>query len=125
MNIGEPLPPDSGRVRIQMAARQAVVRSRAAVAARFHDGMGPVTWLFVIVVVLVLGAGFAAALGLLGGLPENEQDLRPDTRDGEPAFDVVVRGYRMDEVDAQLESMRTELDELHQELERTRGDDST
>lgn len=82
------------------------------------------TWLFVIVVILVLGAGFAAALGLLGDLPESEQDLRPDTLDGEPAFDVVVRGYRMDEVDAQLESMRDEIDELQQELQRAKGDDS-
>jgi TolA-binding protein len=71
-----------------------------------------VTWLFVIVVILVLGAGFAAALGLLGGLPDSEQDLRPDTRDGEPSFDVVVRGYRMDEVDAQLQAMQGEIDAL-------------
>jgi len=71
-----------------------------------------VTWLFVIVVILVLGAGFAAVLGLLGDLPPSEQDLRPDTRDGEPSFDVVVRGYRMDEVDAQLASMQDEIDAL-------------
>jgi hypothetical protein len=71
-----------------------------------------VTWLFVIVVILVLGAGFVAILGLLGDLPPSEQDLRPDTRDGEPSFDVVVRGYRMDEVDAQLASLQGEIDEL-------------
>ena len=70
------------------------------------------TWLFVIVVILVLGAGFVAILGLLGDLPPSEQDLRPDTRDGEPSFDVVVRGYRMDEVDAQLASLQDEIDEL-------------
>jgi hypothetical protein len=71
-----------------------------------------VTWLFVIVVLLVLGAGFVAVLGLLGDLPPSEQDLRPDTRDGEPSFDVVVRGYRMDEVDAQLASLQEEIAEL-------------
>jgi hypothetical protein len=71
-----------------------------------------VTWLFVIVVILVLGAGFVAILGLLGGLPPSEQDLRPDTRDGEPSFDVVVRGYRMDEVDAQLATLQEEIDRL-------------
>jgi hypothetical protein len=71
-----------------------------------------VTWLFVIVVILVLGAGFVAILGLLGGLPPSEQDLRPDTRDGEPSFDVVVRGYRMDEVDAQLAVLQEEIDRL-------------
>lgn len=70
------------------------------------------TWLFVIVVILVLGAGFVAVLGLLGDLPPGEQDLRPDTRNGEPSFDVVVRGYRMDEVDAQLASMQEEIDAL-------------
>lgn len=72
----------------------------------------PVTWLFVIVVILVLGAGFVAILGLLGDLPPSEQDLRPDTRDGEPSFDVVVRGYRMDEVDAQLAALQEEIDRL-------------
>lgn len=70
------------------------------------------TWLFVIVVILVLGAGLAAVLGLLGDLPPSEQDLRPDTRDGEPSFDVVVRGYRMDEVDAQLASLQEEITAL-------------
>ncbi len=70
------------------------------------------TWLFVIVVILVLGAGFVAILGLLGDLPPSEQDLRPDTRDGEPSFDVVVRGYRMDEVDAQLATLQDEIAEL-------------
>ncbi len=70
------------------------------------------TWLFVIVVILVLGAGFVAILGLLGDLPPSEQDLRPDTLDGEPSFDVVVRGYRMDEVDAQLASLQDEIDAL-------------
>jgi hypothetical protein len=81
-----------------------------------------VTWLFVIVVILVLGAGFAAALGLLGGLPDSEQDLRPDVIDGEPSFDVVVRGYRMDEVDARLQEMQGELDVLRGEVEQTGRD---
>jgi hypothetical protein len=71
-----------------------------------------VTWLFVIVVILVLGAGFVAILGRRGDLPPSEQDLRPDTRDGEPSFDVVVRGYRMDEVDAQLATLQDEIAEL-------------
>ena len=72
------------------------------------------TWLFAIVVILVLGVGFLAVLGLLGDLPLAEPDLRPDTRDGEPSFDVVVRGYRMDEVDAQLAAMQGRIDELQQ-----------
>jgi hypothetical protein len=79
-----------------------------------------VTWLLVIVVILVLGAGFLALVGLLGELPPNEPDVRPAVIDGEPAFDVVVRGYRMDEVDAQLATMQAEMDVLHQEIDRLR-----
>jgi TolA-binding protein len=71
-----------------------------------------VSWLFVIVAVLVVGAAVLAASGRLSELPEAEPDLRPDTRDGEPVFDVVARGYRMDEVDAQLASMQDEIDRL-------------
>ena len=72
------------------------------------------TWLFVIVAILVVGAGFLLVLGLLGDLPEAEPDLRPDTRDGEPSFDVVVRGYRMDEVDAQLADLQAQIDRLRE-----------
>jgi len=71
-----------------------------------------VTWLFVIVAILVIAGGALAATGRLGQLPEAEPDLRPDEQDGEPAFDVVVRGYRMDEVDARLSSMQDEIDRL-------------
>ena len=70
------------------------------------------TLLFALIVILVLGAAAFVAVGRLGELPEAEQDLRPDTKDGEPSFDVVLRGYRMDEVDAQIASMQHEIDEL-------------
>lgn len=70
------------------------------------------TWLFVIVAILVIAGGALAATGRLGQLPDVEPDLRPDERDGEPAFDVVVRGYRMDEVDARLSAMQEEIDRL-------------
>ena len=75
------------------------------------------TWLFVIVVIVLLGVGFVLVLGLLGDLPEAEPDLRPDTLDGAPAFDVVVRGYRMDEVDAQLDAMQDRIDTLQAQVE--------
>lgn len=70
------------------------------------------SWLFAVVVILVIGAGFLAALGLLGELPAAEPDLRPDVLDGRPAFDVVARGYRMDEVDDQLAQLQAEVDRL-------------
>jgi hypothetical protein len=82
------------------------------------------TWLFVIVAILVLGAGFLALLGLLGELPPSEPDLKPDTLDGEPAFDVVARGYRMDEVDAQLATMQDAIDTMSAELDERRRDDA-
>jgi hypothetical protein len=83
-----------------------------------------VTWLFVIVAILVLGAGFLAVLGLLGELPPSEPDLKPDTLDGEPAFDVVARGYRMDEVDAQVATMQDAIDTMSAELDQRRRDDA-
>ena len=70
------------------------------------------TWLFVLAAILVIAAGSLAAMGRLGELPEAEPDLRPDIVDGEPSFDVVVRGYRMDEVDARIASMQEEIDRL-------------
>jgi hypothetical protein len=73
-----------------------------------------VTWLFAVLAIAVLAAIFLAVLGLLGELPAVEQDLRPDELDGAPAFDVVVRGYRMDEVDEQLERLQSEIDRLRE-----------
>ena len=70
------------------------------------------TWLFVVVAVLVLAGVFLATLGLLGDLPPVDPDYRPDRIDGEPEFDVVVRGYRMDEVDQELARMQQEIDRL-------------
>ncbi|MBK9740767.1 MAG: hypothetical protein IPO93_15000 [Actinobacteria bacterium] len=73
------------------------------------------TWLFVVLAIAVLAFAFLAALGFLGELPAAEPDLKPDTLDGEPAFDVVVRGYRMDEVDEQIASLQTEIDHLRRQ----------
>lgn len=71
------------------------------------------TWLFAVLAIAVLALIFLAVLGLLGELPPVEQDLRPDELDGVPAFDVVVRGYRMDEVDEQLDRLQAEIDRLN------------
>ena len=75
------------------------------------------TWLFAVLVIIVLALIFMAVLGLLGELPPAELDLRPEELDGQPAFDVVIRGYRMDEVDAELDRLQAEIDGLR------RGDD--
>jgi len=76
-----------------------------------------VTWLFVLVALAVVGAGFLAVLGLLGELPAVEPDLRPDRRGGDPAFDVVARGYRMDEVDQALADLQAEIDRLRDQAQ--------
>lgn len=70
------------------------------------------TWLFVVIGIAVLAFVFMAVLGPLGELPPVEPDLKPDEVDGQPQFDVVVRGYRMDEVDQQLAAMQAEIDAL-------------
>ena len=70
------------------------------------------TWLFAVVAILVLVFAFLAVLGLLGDLPPVEPDLRPDELNGEPVFDVVLRGYRMDEVDERIGALEAEVAQL-------------
>ena len=63
--------------------------------------------LFIVVLILVIGAVVMVAVGRLGQYPPAERDLRPD-----PGFDVVLRGYRMDEVDARVAALETEVARL-------------
>lgn len=68
---------------------------------------------FLLVALLVIVAAFWLATGRLDArLPAASHDFRPDQRGGEPAFDVVVRGYRMDEVDATIADLRSQIDRL-------------
>ncbi|CAB4883972.1 MAG: hypothetical protein F2793_07975 [Actinobacteria bacterium] len=69
------------------------------------------TIIFVLVALGVIAAVGLAAAGRLGGATQAIPDRRPDTLDGEPAFDVVLRGYRMDEVDATIADLRRRLGE--------------
>ncbi len=72
----------------------------------------PMTLLFVLVAIgVVVGVGLATA-GHLGQLPEVEPDHRPDLVRGEPSFDVVFRGYRMDEVDEAISSLQQQVRDL-------------
>ncbi|CAB4960949.1 MAG: DivIVA domain-containing protein [Actinobacteria bacterium] len=65
--------------------------------------------LFVLVAMAVIaGVGLAAA-GRLGTLPEAVPDRRPEGPASDPSFDVVLRGYRMDEVDAVIEELQRQL----------------
>lgn len=68
---------------------------------------------FFLVASLVIVAAFLLATGRLDArLPAASHDLRPAERDGEPAFDVVLRGYRMDEVDATIADLRSQIERL-------------
>lgn len=65
---------------------------------------------FILLVVLVIGAAAAALAGHWNpeGLP-HAAPPEPASGDGQPRFDVVLRGYRMDQVDAELARLRDQL----------------
>ncbi len=74
------------------------------------------TFIFIAIAVIV---GIAlAVVGRQGGLPEAEIDLRPEVDPEDPKFDVVLRGYRMDDVDAKLAELQAENEQLRRERTR-------
>ncbi len=83
------------------------------------------TWFFVVLAIAVMTFIVMAVLGPLGELPPAEPDRRPDLVDGQPVFDVTVRGYRMDEVDERIASMQAQIDELTQALGSAATPDDT
>ena len=70
------------------------------------------TFIFVLLAVAVIALIGVLATGRLGELPEPVRDARPDMKFGNPAFDVVVRGYRMDEVDQVIEEVQAQVAKL-------------
>ena len=70
------------------------------------------TAVFVLLVILVIGAAAFVAVGWMGDLPDAEPDVRPEGAATGQDFDVVLRGYRMDEVDARIAELEQELDDL-------------
>ena len=68
--------------------------------------------LFVLLAIAVIAIIGMIASGRLGALPPAPPSRRPDQRDGQPEFDVVLRGYRMDEVDAVIADLRSQLEAL-------------
>jgi len=60
---------------------------------------------FVLVAIAVIVCIALASVGRLGELPEAPADHKPAMA----GFDVVIRGYRMDEVDAELADLRARL----------------
>lgn len=66
--------------------------------------------LFAVVAILVVGAAFLYAAGRGSGLPSADPDRRPRVTPDD--FDVVLRGYRMDEVDARIADLERQIADL-------------
>ncbi len=77
------------------------------------------SWLLVVAALLVIGVIALALTGRAGTdkayLPVTEPDLRPSGESGNE-FDVVLRGYRMDEVDARIAELEAEVVSLKSPL---------
>jgi len=70
----------------------------------------------IFIVIAVIGIVTILVVGRQGGLPEVDPDLRPEVDSLDPQFDVVFRGYRMDEVDEVIQNLRADNDRLRGEL---------
>jgi len=66
-----------------------------------------VSLVFALVAILVVAGVLLFASGRWSGLPTVQRDRRTDV-DG-AGFEVVLRGYRMDEVDARIARLEAEL----------------
>lgn len=78
------------------------------------------SWVLVLVAIIVIGGIALALVGRLGEddlyLPDADPQLRPATdAHGDTQFDVVVRGYRMDEVDARIADLEAQVAALRAE----------
>ena len=97
----------------ESAWEQPDIRTRAQCPRVSRRGeMVPMTAVFVAIAVIV---GVALVIvGRQGGLPDAVVDLRPEQDPLDPTFDVVLRGYRMDEVDAKIFELQAEILRLQQ-----------
>ena len=60
---------------------------------------------FAVALILVIGGVVMVLSGRWSGMSEPERDRRPQ---GGGRFDVAIRGYRMDEVDARIAELEQE-----------------
>lgn len=68
------------------------------------------TIVFAVLLVIVIAGVSMLAVGRLGELPPVPGDRRPEGT--EPQFDVVLRGYRMDEVDETIADLQQRIARL-------------
>lgn len=62
---------------------------------------------FAVALILVIGGVAMVLSGRWSGMVEPARDRRPSRASGS-GFDVALRGYRMDEVDARIEELERE-----------------
>lgn len=62
---------------------------------------------FAVALILVIGGVVMVISGRWSGMTEPERDRRPTGAQG-TGFDIALRGYRMDEVDARIEQLERE-----------------
>jgi DivIVA domain-containing protein len=62
----------------------------------------------VFIVIALITLALLLIVGKGDGLAEVGPELRPEVDPEHPRFDVVFRGYRMDEVDAVIDALRSE-----------------
>lgn len=88
-------------------------------------------WLALLVAVVIAVVTAAAVLGRVDGsladattsmshVPLPDDPLTPGDLDA-LRFDTAARGYRMGQVDAVIDRLRREIDDLDEELTRVRG----
>ena len=70
----------------------------------------------IFIVIAVIGIAMILVVGRQGGLPEAGPELRPEVDAQHPQFDVVFRGYRMDEVDQVIDALRADNEYLRGKL---------
>ncbi|MDD2817850.1 MAG: DivIVA domain-containing protein [Candidatus Nanopelagicales bacterium] len=64
------------------------------------------TVMFIVIALITLA--LLLTVGKRDGVSDAVPDLRPEIDPQHPRFDVVFRGYRMDEVDAVIDALRAE-----------------
>jgi hypothetical protein len=65
---------------------------------------------FVLLAIAALGAVGIWSTGRVGVPPRADVDQRPVSLEARPSFDVVVRGYNMEQVDRVVAELQAELE---------------
>lgn len=70
------------------------------------------TFVFAVVAIVLIACVALIAAGRFDRMTEAVPDARPSDDSLDPQFDVVIRGYRMDEVDRALAERDAQIAEL-------------